>query len=338
MRILILGGTAFIGPPTVRRLHEEGNEIALFHRGKTEADIPDGVKHILGDRQHFPDFVETLRAFRPDIVLDMFPLSENDARSVLDAFRGVAGRVVAVSSMDVYRAYGILTGKESGGLEPVPLTEESPVRETLYPYRGVSERLHDYEKILVERTILDDPDLPGTVLRLPMVFGPRDYQHRLFPYLKRMDDGRPFILLGKGQAAWRCTRGYVENVSAGIALSVLNDAGLGRIYNVGDEKAFTEADWVKAVGRAAEWEGEVVVLPEDHLPAHLKEGSNTAQHLAASTARIREDLKYTDAVPLEEALVRTVAWERSHPPKGVEASRFDYAAEDEASRRAREER
>jgi nucleoside-diphosphate-sugar epimerase len=43
--------------------------------------------------------------------------------------------------------------------------------------------------------------LPGTVLRLPTVYGPGDYQHRLFEYLKRMDDGRPAILLGEGVAS-----------------------------------------------------------------------------------------------------------------------------------------
>ena len=52
----------------------------------------------------------------------------------------------------------------------------------------------EYDKIPVEREILGDPDLPGTVLRLPMVYGPGDPLHRFFPTLKRMDDRRPAIL------------------------------------------------------------------------------------------------------------------------------------------------
>ena len=68
--------------------------------------------------------------------------------------------------------------------------------------------MYDYEKILVERVVMGDTGLPVTVLRLPMVYGPNDCQHRLAPYLKRMLDGRPMIPLSKGMARWRCLRGY----------------------------------------------------------------------------------------------------------------------------------
>ena len=40
MRILIIGGTRFIGPQVVRRLHAQGHEVTLFHRGKSKADLP----------------------------------------------------------------------------------------------------------------------------------------------------------------------------------------------------------------------------------------------------------------------------------------------------------
>ena len=60
----------------------------------------------------------------------------------------------------------------------------------------------------------DQADLPATVLRLPAVYGPGDTQHRLRAYLRQMDDGRPSIPLPDGQADWRWTRGYVENVAS----------------------------------------------------------------------------------------------------------------------------
>lgn len=71
-----------------------------------------------------------------------------------------------------------------------------------------------YDKILVERAVMGDADPVGTILRLPMVYGPGDPQHRLFQYLKRMDDRRPAILMDEGAAGWRWSRGYVENVAA----------------------------------------------------------------------------------------------------------------------------
>ena len=51
MKVLIIGGTNFIGPHVVRRLAERGHEVVVFHRGRTERDLPPGVEHMLGDRQ-----------------------------------------------------------------------------------------------------------------------------------------------------------------------------------------------------------------------------------------------------------------------------------------------
>ena len=68
MRVLILGGTGFIGPWVVKRLLAEGHDVTLFHRGRTvHADLSD-VPRLLGDRQqlaaHLPDF----RRLAPDVV------------------------------------------------------------------------------------------------------------------------------------------------------------------------------------------------------------------------------------------------------------------------------
>jgi len=332
LRILIIGGTGFSGPYVTHRLSELGYEIALFHRGQTQANLPPSVKHIPGDRRRLTNFADELKRFAPQIVLDMIPATEQDARRVMGLFRGIAQRVVALSSQDVYRAYGKLIHIESGSVETVPLTEEAPLRRKLYPYRGQAQRPDDrtyhYEKILVERVFMSDPELPGTVLRLPMVYGPRDPQHRLFEYLKRMDDGRPAILLEEGLANWRWTRGYVENVAVAITLAVTNEQAAGRIYNVGEAKALSIAEWVRKIGRAAGWKGNVVIAPEGRLPVHLTADINTNQHLVVDTTRIRKELGYDEVVSQAEALRQTIAWERAHPPAEIDRRLFDYAAED----------
>ena len=90
----------------------------------------------------------------------------------------------------------------------------------------------EYDKIPVERAILGDPDLPGTVLRLPMIYGPGDHLRRFHPVLKRIDDGRRRKLLEEGMAAWRSPRGYVDNVAAALALAAVSGQAAGRVYNV----------------------------------------------------------------------------------------------------------
>ena len=328
MKVLVIGGTNFIGPYAVRRLAEAGHEVAVFHRGRAEAELPAGVGRIQGDRRRLDDHADTLGGFAPEVVLDMIPMNERDARGVMEVFKGVARRIVAISSEDVYQAYDVVRGLAPGPPDPVPLSEDAPLRERLYPYER--EGAEDYEKILVERVIIGDPALPGTVLRLPAVYGPGDYQHRLFDYVKRMDDGRPAILLGEGMAGWRWTHGYVEDVASAIALAVADERAAGRVYNVGEAEPLPWAEWVREIGRAAGWNGEVVVVRENRLPKHLDWELDTEQHWFVDTARIRRELGFGEEVPRGEALRRTVAWERAHPPEKVDPASFDYAAEDAA--------
>src|SRR5260370_39188668 len=84
-----------------------------------------------------------LKRLTPEVVSDMIPFIEQDAREVMSAFRGVARRVVAISSQDVYQAFGRVNGKESGPVDAVPITEDSPLRENLYPRRGETPRRQD---------------------------------------------------------------------------------------------------------------------------------------------------------------------------------------------------
>jgi nucleoside-diphosphate-sugar epimerase len=344
MRILILGGTGFIGPFVVKQLHNLGHEVAVFHRGRTEAGLPTAVRHIhceslaFGDRRCLRDFTTDFKSFSPDVIVDMIPMTEQDAEAVVDTFEGMAQRVVAISSQDVYRAYSKLQKLETGNLEPIPLKEDAPLRQKRYPYRSEQARnpndprkwLDDYDKILVEQIVMNNPRFPGTILRLPLVYGPGDRQHRIFSELKRMDDKRPAILLDQGFAQWRWTRGYVENVALAICLAITDTEAAGRIYNVGEADALSMADWVKAIGEAAHWRGEIIQLPAERLPAHLRVDFDTRQHLVADTTRIRAELGYSEIVNRDIAIQHTIAWERANPPKRIDTHSLDYEAEDSA--------
>jgi nucleoside-diphosphate-sugar epimerase len=195
-----------LGPYVVRQLAREGHAVTIFHRGETETDFPPSVDHVHGDFTTLDNYVDALRALCPEVVLDMVPFREEDAQR-LKAFKRVARRVVAISSQDVYRAFGRLWRTEPGPPDPVPLTEGSPLREKL-SMAGL-----DYNKTAVERALMADANLTATVLRLPATYGAGDYQHRLFKYIKRMDDNRPAILLDEAFANWQWARGYVEDVA-----------------------------------------------------------------------------------------------------------------------------
>jgi len=342
MKILIIGGTGFIGPHIVTALSGLGHTVVVFHRGRTQAALPAQVRHIycpsstFGDRQCLAEFAAEFAGYAPDVVLDMIPVTEADARTTMDQFRGLARRIVAISSQDVYRAYGAAIGIEPGPVEPTPLSEDAPLRRRLFPYRTDPPRaasdplrwMDDYDKILVERTVLGDPNLPGTILRLPMVYGPRDRQHRLFEYVRRMDDRRPAILLEESLAGWRWTRGYVEDVAAAVVHAVTDERAAGRVYNVGEADALSTLEWVRLIARAARWDGEVIVVPADRLPEGMRERIRTEHDLVTDSSRIRAELGYEESVSRDEAIARTVAWERRHPPEARPGQPEVYAAED----------
>jgi nucleoside-diphosphate-sugar epimerase len=132
----------------------------------------------------------------------------------------------------------------------------------------------------------------------------------------------------EGYAHWRCSRGFVENVAAAVVLAVTNPRATGRVYNVGDEPILTMTQWIRAIGDVAGWHGPIVSLPQAQLPEPLWSTINPRQDLIFDTTRIRQELGYRELVSLDEALKRTVAWQRSSPPSPLDPDLFHYTLED----------
>src|SRR5271156_4900223 len=329
MRILLIGGNGFIGRFAVAALKQQGHALAIFHRGTTAALA--GVDEIRGDRNQLNASAQELKRLAPDVVIDLVLSSGPQAEELMNVFRGATGRVVMLSSMDVYRAIAVSQGTDTGPLQEVPLTEESELRRGLHPYppeqlKGLRKIFSwvtdDYDKIPAERAVMNDPELPGTVLRLPMVYGPGDPLHRFGPVVKRIVDGRRQIIFPQNLAGWRSARGYVENVAAAIALAATDDRATGRIYNICEEPPFSELEWARKIAYEMQWGGEFVVLPVERTPPHLLRPGNAAQHWSASSARIRHELGYQEPVETAEAMRQTIRSEMENPL----AVEFDYAA------------
>jgi nucleoside-diphosphate-sugar epimerase len=144
-----------------------------------------------------------------------------------------------------------------------------------------------------------------------------------------MDEGRPAIVLDQAHANWQWARGYVEDVAFAVALAVMDERAAGRTYNVCYPVSLTEAQWVKEIGRVIGWKGEVVAQPSAQLPPSLRRDTlDFSQQYAVDSSRIRKELVYTETLTFDEALERTVTWERANPPAKVDPEAFNYADED----------
>jgi nucleoside-diphosphate-sugar epimerase len=332
MRVLVIGGTGFIGSFIATQLASAGHGVTVYHPNPGRSSLPQPIRHVYGDRESLPQRRADFQKLAPDVVVDCILSSGRQARTLMETMCGITGRVVALSSQDVYRACGIVHSLEVGPLQPLPITEDSDLRTRPGPYpphllqslRAVFPWVDDeYDKIPVEHELLNHPELPATILRLPMVYGPGDPLHRLFPIVKRIDDRRPVILIQEDAAAWRGPRGYVENVAAGIAVAVTSPQAAGRIYNLGEPKAFSELEWTTKVCEAAGYRGRVRTIPKDRTPAHLRVPFRTDQHWVVSTRRIREDLGFVEPVGLDFALKRSIDWERTNPPS-IHPAQFQF--------------
>jgi len=337
MRILLIGGNGFIGSPLARELRASGHELAILHRNAQPADSGDAT--IVGDQNRLLECREKIGRFGPDVIIDLILSSEGQAQQLIETARGLVGRLVVLSSMDVYRAWGVMQQVEPGPLEPLPLTEDSAVRtvrqayprETITAIRSTFTWLDEhYDKIAVEQTVMSSPVVSVTVLRLPMIYGPGDRLHRFFPLLKRIADGRNTVILAEGLADWRSPRGYVDNVAHAIALAAISDRARGRIYNVCEEPAFSDLEWQTRIAKLLGWPGKLTVLPRERTPKHLLKPGSPAQHMVASSERIRRELGYGEIVEIDEAIRRTAYWELRNPPSSIPLQQFDYAAEDAA--------
>ncbi len=338
VKILVIGGTGFIGPFVVRDLVKRGHQLTVFHRGNAKPVLPESVRRIVGDRNDLIAHRGEIERLAPDVVVDFLLSDARQAQALLDALRGVAARVVAISSQDVYRAYEVLLRKTPGPLQELPITEESELRTQLHPYDREQLRrtqaafswvTEEYDKIPVEKIILGDVRLHGTVLRLPMVYGPGDPLHRFFATVKRMDDGRLAILIQEHFAKFIPPRGYVEDVAAAIALATVSGQAADRVYNLASQQNFSELEWARKIGDAIGWKGSIIPIPADKIPEHLRMPLNAEQNWIVSSKRIRDELGFVEPVSLEAGIERTIAWERANPSV-IDAKLFDYAAEDKA--------
>lgn len=317
MRIVVLGGTRFIGRATVEELAAAGHELMIVHRGRLEPSDMPAVNHVHCERADLQSHRQELTDFGADAVIDCLALTRTDAEGALAAIPGVK-RWIVISSADVYRAFGaVLQDRET---DPVPITEESHVRSERYPYRGRVAGRDDYDKLDVEDVYLPRGAL---VMRLPMVYGEHDYQRREEFILRRVRAGRRRIPFGAG--SWLTCRGYVRDIARAIRLA-LDRPDVTGVLNICEDRTYSVRLWARMILEAAGSDAELVRVPDDTLPDDLQETGAILQHVLMSANKARAVLGWKTTDPWD-ALQTTVRWHLAHPPPNPSD---DFAPDDKA--------
>lgn len=318
MVIAIVGGSGFLGPNVALRALAHGEKPLVIHRGREKAELPDSVAIELADRTDEERLVDLFRAHGVTAVIDIFALSAANTLPVMRASERVGARYLLTSSVDVYANYGGLLRKETPPVRLEPATEDSPLRQMRYPYRGnsrrpagVSEDLFDnYDKLVLEEA-LPGMEMEWVVVRPPMIFGERDKQRRFGWVADNARPDTPFAIDERAYG-WLNSYGFVEDIAEAMVLAALHPKAVGRIYNVGQDFVRPAHGWAERLLPFLGLDIPVVAAPAGSgVWADRADASDLRYPLTVDTTRIRQELGFAEIVDEDTALERTLFSYRS---------------------------
>lgn len=329
--VLVVGGTGPTGAPVVEGLVARGHDVTILHTGRHEIDEVAGVPHLHGDPFSEDGIREAIGRRSFDVVIAMY----GRVRLLATHLTGRCDHFVVVGGTPVYQGY-------VNPLEMFPAGVQLPVREDRHPlvepdaprYAGYAvgpiRATEDHVFALADAGAFD-----ATYLRYPTVYGPRNPYAWEWNVVRRVLDGRRWIVLADGGHNVH-SRVAARNAAEAVLLAVDRPSvAKGRAYNVADDDLVTFRQWVQLVARAAGGELEIRSLPRE-LPspglALSAFGGAESPTCILDTSRLREDLGYRDVVSVADGLAETVRWMLDHEPEMRRTGTtdpFDYTAEDE---------
>ena len=223
MRILVLGGTWFLGRAVAEEAAAGGHTVTTFNRGRSGPDVP-GTQQFRGDRDNPEDLARLAAGQSWDAVIDTSGQVPRTVAASVRALARHAGRYVFVSTVSVYQGWPV-----------EPLTEESPM---LYcppdagPDYGENHprgypRRYGFQKAGCERAVTEF--FPGgtVILRPGVILGPYEYIGRLPWWLRRIERGG--TVLAPGDPARSIQPVDVHDVAAFVITAA---HGLTGVFNV----------------------------------------------------------------------------------------------------------
>jgi nucleoside-diphosphate-sugar epimerase len=305
MKVLVIGGTGYIGSHAVETAVERGHLVSVFARGLTRSRLPDGVSLIKGDR-HNADDLARARELGFDAVIDINAYTREETQKVINTFDGSLTRFVHLSSVSVYPISSTM-----------PLEEDCPL--VTDPNDSYAYNKAECERAL--RWASAKSGFPFVSVRPAVVFGPRDDKSRENYYLKRMIAGDPIIVPDSGSVPIFAI--YVKDLAALLADALTAEEAVGRAYHVTQSEVVSLNHHIAGVARLAGCEPQVI-----HVPSRLLErlGFNLVQFpyycgdtlVICDTSAARRDLGF-EPTPYSKALGETVEYFLERGPEGLKS-------------------
>ena len=226
MRILIMGGTRFIGVYLTKALVEQGHEIVLFNRGKKPAPI-EGIQQIHGDRQDIEQLKEKLKEEQFDVIYDNNGRELSDTKPLVELFKDQVKQFVYVSSAGVYLKSDQMPHIEGDAVDPNSR------------HKGKFET----------EVYLAESGVPWTAIRPVYIYGPQNYNPLEAWFFDRIVRDRVIPIPGNGLHFTQF--GHVQDLASAMVAVLGNPHALGQIYNISGDRYVTFDGLAKAAAIAA---------------------------------------------------------------------------------------
>ncbi|WP_013320753.1 NAD-dependent epimerase/dehydratase family protein [Gloeothece verrucosa] len=306
MRILIMGGTRFIGVFLTKILVKQGHEVVLFNRGNKPVPI-EGVEQIHGDRQDPVQLKEKLANQKFDAIFDNNGRELNDTQPLAEIFKDQIQHFIYVSSAGVYQKS-----------DQMPHIEGDPV-DPNSRHKGKFET-EDY---------LAKAGIPWTSIRPTYIYGPQNYNDLEAWFFDRLVRDRPILIPGNGLHITQL--GHVQDLAAAMAAVLGNDQAIGQIYNISGERYVTFDGLAKAcavaVGKSPD---EIKLLhynPKKFDFGKRKSFPLRVQHFFADVHKAMTQLNWTPEFDLVSGLKDS--YEHDYLPSGRHQAEIDFSVDEE---------
>jgi nucleoside-diphosphate-sugar epimerase len=226
MRVLIMGGTRFIGVNLTKVLVEQGHEVVLFNRGKKAAPVA-GIQQIHGDRTQGDQLKEKLAHEHFDAIFDNNGRELSDTQPLVEIFKDRLQHFVYVSSAGVYLTTDQLPHREGDAVDPKSR------------HKGKFET----------EAYLAQSGIPWTSVRPTYIYGPQNYNDLEAWFFDRIVRDRPLPIPAKGLHLTQL--GHVKDLAVAMAAVLGNDQAKGQIYNISGDRYVTCDGLARACAIAA---------------------------------------------------------------------------------------
>lgn len=225
MRILIMGGTRFIGVYLTKLLQEQGHEVVLFNRGNRP--VPEGVGLITGDRTDAAQIKEKLANEKFDAVFDNNGRELSDTQPLAEIFQDRVQHFIYMSSAGVYQKSDQMPHKEGDLVDPKSRHKGKFDTESFLQAKG----------------------LPFTSIRPTYIYGPQNYNDLEAWFFDRIVRDRPIPIPGDGMYITQL--GHVQDLADAMAKVLGNSQAIRQIYNVSGDRYISFDGLARACAVAA---------------------------------------------------------------------------------------